>query len=114
MAFKIQTNFYPNPPKQIETKPKPKPPKEDSKNPPKIQAPTKPLGKLDNFQANTSNSAFSSLYLPKEEWLKKEFGIDIQNDEALKEKMEKLLQEKDNPSKDFLEQLLTELKIHNP
>lgn len=117
MAFKIQTNIYPTP---QTTHKKPQANLESDKkepqtpqNPPKTEIPKKPLGNLNTQNINTSNSAFSSLYLPKEEWLKKEFGIDIQNDEALKEKIENLLNQKENPSNDFLEQLLTELKTQN-
>lgn len=75
MAFKIDTQAYKE---TVTHKPKPPRPNQETqtetsvpKNPPL----KKPIGDINSYIPPSSNSAFSSLFLSKTEWLEKEFNL---------------------------------------
>lgn len=101
MAFKIHTQATLTPPKPQESKPqKPQISEIPPQTPTKPTYNSKPLGSLDSSLPQTSNSAFSSLFLSQKDWLQKEFGI---TDEKVKDLLEESAQE--NYLADFLWEL---------
>ncbi|MCL9823279.1 hypothetical protein [Helicobacter colisuis] len=99
MAFKINTlvSLTPKEPHKPQTT-KPQKPQENQQTSTQNSNPIKkPLGNLDSTLPQSSNSAFSSLFLSQKDWLQKEFGI---TDEIIKDLL-KESQEQDYIS-DFL------------
>lgn len=99
MAFKINTlvSLTPKESHKPQTT-KPQKPQENQQTSTQNSNPIKkPLGNLDSTLPQSSNSAFSSLFLSQKDWLQKEFGI---TDETIKDLL-KESQEQDYIS-DFL------------
>ncbi|MCH5322946.1 MAG: hypothetical protein J1E31_05170 [Helicobacter sp.] len=115
MAFKIDTNAYKTPfvAKPEQSTQQPQSPKEETTssnsttktNQSSLQ---KPKGQINNNLRSPSNSAFNSVFA---DWLNKEFGlgVDLVDEDRLKGLMGNI----DNPSDDFIAQLLYALKGGN-
>ncbi|EES88736.1 hypothetical protein [Helicobacter canadensis] len=99
MAFKINTlvSLTPKEPQKPQTTNPPKPQENQQTSTQNSNPIKKPLGNLDSTLPQSSNSAFSSLFLSQKDWLQKEFGI---TDETIKDLLEESQQE--NYLADFL------------
>lgn len=99
MAFKINTlvSLTPKEPQKPQTTNPPKPQENQQASTQNSNPIKKPLGNLDSTLPQSSNSAFSSLFLSQKDWLQKEFGI---TDETIKDLLEESQQE--NYLADFL------------
>ena len=111
MAFRINTSVYRTPfvPEQSTQKPQ-SPEEDDSSNSTTDtnQTPDNPSeGEVDDNLGSSSNSTFGSALA---DWLKKEFGLDLDLDTLDEDKLRELLSKIDNPSDDFIAQLLQALK----